>query len=480
VRIFISQSEAGNFSWVESASELVPPSCADFLLDKVIEHCISKEEDYFVSFSSLFNTKVRQIKIQNNSSDNSENLLTLLKDLSKCKSLQQIELSSEICKKIPKTLQDFVTNFPCSATVKSIKMSSCQYILPDPEMTLKFLETLEEANQLRELVIPGAAFDDLCFKHLLKLKHLYLLNINNCKFSTIQTVQLLTGLPKLKCLECTYGRQSKVVQALSTLHSSSKLSLTSLTYRQPPRPPFEHLNKLLPKLKSVKVVWNVFEAGYSSAIDQGLGQLHQLEGVTELTLEMSTINMLYVIQLGPKISSISSQITRIDLLEVEFLHPACLEHFGSLPNLGHLTIINPAIIGDDLFLELPELSPNPFPKIRKLTYEGQISSQLIDYFTKFSPELEELVLKCPNVVLEPKCLKNLHLEPKRMLRKLAVELTVATKGQIFIKEILKIIESSENLYELGNVGQWNNVLPAHLGQLESYLAEHNLDLAMEE
>ena len=102
-----------------------------------------------------------------------------------------------------------------------------------------------------------------------------------------------------------------------------------------------------------------------------------------------------------------------------------------------------------MFLELPELSPNPFPKIRKLTYEGQISSQLIDYFTKFSPELEELVLKCPNVVLEPKCLKNLHLEPKRMLRKLAVELTVATKGQIFIKEILKIIESSENLYELG-------------------------------
>ena len=102
-----------------------------------------------------------------------------------------------------------------------------------------------------------------------------------------------------------------------------------------------------------------------------------------------------------------------------------------------------------MFLELPDLSPTPFPKIEKLVYDGLISPQLINYFTKFSPNLAELELKCPDSVLDPKCLKNLHLEPKPMLTKLLVHLTVATKGQIFIQEIIKILESSENLQQIG-------------------------------
>lgn len=90
----------------------------------------------------------------------------------------------------------------------------------------------------------------------------------------------------------------------------------------------------------------MFEIGYSSAIDQGLAQLHQLERVTQLALEISTVNMLYVIQLAPKLANISQQITRIDLLEVDFLHPACLECFATLPNLSIFTVINPAVIGN--------------------------------------------------------------------------------------------------------------------------------------
>ena len=106
-------------------------------------------------------------------------------------------------------------------------------------------------------------------------------------------------------------------------------------------------------------------------------------------------------------------------------------------------------LGDDLFLELPELSPTPFPKLSKLEYEGPINKQLIDYFTKYSPNIEVLVLKCPDVVLDPKCLKNLHVDPKPLLRELIIELTVATKGQIFIQEIIKIIENCEKLEKIG-------------------------------
>ena len=36
---------------------------------------------------------------------------------------------------------------------------------------------------------------------------------------------------------------------------------------------------------------------------------------------------------------------RLELVEVEFLHPACLDPFSVLPSLQHLVIINPSIIG---------------------------------------------------------------------------------------------------------------------------------------
>jgi len=271
---------------VEVAAELIPPSCADYFVEKVIEHCLTTEGDYHRNFSSLFNSKVKQIRTKVKYLNNPENITSAFENLSKCELLQQLDISAEICLKIPKILQEFVKIFPSVETVKSLKLLACQYILSDSDITLRFLEKLAGANQLRELEIPGAVFDDLAFKELLKLKQLCSLNIDNCKFSTVETVQLLTGLPKLRCLECTQGRQSKVVQALSTLHHSTRLNLTHLTFRQPPRPPLHLLNTILPRLWSAKVIWNVFEIGYSSAIDQGLAQLHQLERVTQLALEV--------------------------------------------------------------------------------------------------------------------------------------------------------------------------------------------------
>ena len=155
---------------------------------------------------------------------------------------------------------------------------------------------------------------------------------------------------------------------------------------------------------------------------------------------------------------------RIDLVEVEFLHPASLDFIGSLPNLKELSVINPSVIGnwnieiqdiqsasigDDMFLELPDLCPNPFPSLVKIDYEGQISKQMISYLTKFSPNLKEITLKCEEEVLEPKCLENLYLNQKQYLQKLIVHLTVATKGEIFITELIKIINCSDSLELLG-------------------------------
>lgn len=67
---------------------------------------------------------------------------------------------------------------------------------------------------------------------------------------------------------------------------------------------------MVSKLTSLKVIWNIFDIGYSSAIDEGLVKLHLFENVTKIHFEISMINMLYIIQLGAKLESIAENITR--------------------------------------------------------------------------------------------------------------------------------------------------------------------------
>ena len=85
----------------------------------------------------------------------------------------------------------------------------------------------------------------------------------------------------------------------------TKLNLEKLTFRQPPKPSFfqREFIETLNNLSLVKIVWNVFEVGYSTSIDQGMAKLQELETVQSFFIEMSMINMLYIIQLGPKLEA---------------------------------------------------------------------------------------------------------------------------------------------------------------------------------
>ena len=109
---------------------------------------------------------------------------------------------------------------------------------------------------------------------------------------------------------------------MSMLPSRTKLNLEKLTFRQPPKPSFfqQECLQMLDRLHFVKIIWNVFEVGYSTAIDRGLSRLQDLEMVQSFYLEMSMINMLYIIQLGPKLDPISHKITR---LSEKFLKELC-------------------------------------------------------------------------------------------------------------------------------------------------------------
>ena len=109
-----------------------------------------------------------------------------------------------------------------------------------------------------------------------------------------------------------YRRQSKVVQVLSSVPSGTKLNLKHLTFRQPPRTSFYKPDVLrnIKSVTSVKVIWNIFETGYSSSIDEGIMMLEQLENVNQIYFEVTMLNMLYIIQLGAKLGNIAQNITR--------------------------------------------------------------------------------------------------------------------------------------------------------------------------
>ena len=158
----------------------------------------------------------------------------------------------------------------------------------------------------------------------------------------------------------------------------------------------------------------------------------------------------------------------VSLTEIELLHPASLDSLGSLQNLQYLSISGASVIGksvhlllvvwtlqflsgDDMFLELPELNPRPFPRLSVLEYSGSISTDLLHYLTTHSPLLSSLSVSSSNSVLDPQALKFCHLHTKLHLQSVRVELMVATSGSTFVKEIKKIIETSPNLITIGKV-----------------------------
>ena len=112
-----------------------------------------------------------------------------------------------------------------------------------------------------------------------------------------------------------------------------------------------------------------------------------------------------------------------------------------------------------MFLELPELNPRPFPRLRYIEYSGPVSPAVLQFLTSHSPLLRSLTLKASESVLEPSsALRFLHLNTKPDLESLRVELVVATKGATLLSEMKRIIEASPKLTVIGNEVNLNKSL----------------------
>ena len=99
-----------------------------------------------------------------------------------------------------------------------------------------------------------------------------------------------------------------------------------------------------------------------------------------------------------------------------------------------------------MFLELPELNPRPFPRLRYIEYSGPVSPAVLQFLTSHSPLLCSLTLKASESVLEPSsALRFLHLNTKPDLESLRLELVVATKGATLLSEMKRCSVTAETI-----------------------------------
>ena len=121
--------------------------------------------------------------------------------------------------------------------------------------------------------------------------------------------------------------------------------------------------------------------------------------------------------------------------------------------------------GDDMFLELPELNPRPFPRLESVEYSGSVSPAILQYLTSNSPNLRSLSLQASDSVLDPStALRFLHLNTKPDLESLRLELMVATRGATLVSEMKKIIEASPRLTVIGKKMNLLTSLERHFKQ----------------
>ena len=298
-------------AWVESVGVNIPYNIADSLLERVITQ--SALSPAGCRLGGLFTAKIKRISLDLAlaSAEEKASLQSYISNTVNCNNLQTLHFGVNVSKKLPQEVHQILREISSFPQLRSLTVRSCSQVLSSPGDTRDLLQDLLRPPLLH-LDISGASFDEETFKSLLKLKSLSSLVLDSCKLGTLQTLQLLTGLPSLTSLQHNYGKQSKVIQALSTVPDSTKLKLSSLTFRQPPRPTFFNidLRRILPRLASVSVTWDIFEVGYSTAIDQGLAMLGSLNTLQSIALDITGLNMLYMIQLAPKIQLTSEKITR--------------------------------------------------------------------------------------------------------------------------------------------------------------------------
>ena len=146
----------------------------------------------------------------------------------------------------------------------------------------EFLQLLQNnCPFLHTLDLSESLLDNECCNILAEMPSLNILHLNHCaKLESAGVSHLLLKLKSLTRIDALRGKSSNVQNALDSLSNSKtennnigrrEFNLTHMIFRDPHGIP--KVAPICPKIKDIKVMYNVFEYNYDASVDKCLAHL---------------------------------------------------------------------------------------------------------------------------------------------------------------------------------------------------------------
>ena len=184
---------------LQEIGEILPYSVAEDFLHKMLTNIPDQD------LAPLFTPKIKTLQLMRRKTDELDGMIErLVKNVEKCINLHKLEISGSGSpeRNCGAHVRELLLKIDFSRELQSLKLKNfgSALLLNNPEMATEFLQKLANLEKLEELEVSEISLDQTCLKILLKLKTLVSLSLENSNLSSIQVLQILTGLPRLKFL----------------------------------------------------------------------------------------------------------------------------------------------------------------------------------------------------------------------------------------------------------------------------------------
>ena len=186
---------------LEELGEIIPYPHAEDFLHKMLANLNDQD------LSPLFTSKIKSLQLNGKSTiRNCEKYYSgrWVEYVVKCINLQKLEISGSgsLERNCDIQIKEILLKIDCTRELQSIKLKNfgSELLVNNPEIAKKFWMNLITLEKLEELELSEVSMDETCLKILLNLKKLISLSLSNSNLSSIQVLQILTGLPRLRYL----------------------------------------------------------------------------------------------------------------------------------------------------------------------------------------------------------------------------------------------------------------------------------------
>ena len=179
--------------------EILPSTVAEDFLHKMLTSIPDQD------LAPLFTPKIKALQLLQSKANELDGVIErLVENVEKCTKLHKLDIrgSGSPERNCGVQVRELLSKIDFSRNLQSLKLKNfgSALLLNNPEIASEFLQKLSYLEKLEELDVSEISLDQTCLKILLKFKTLVSLSLENSNLSSIQVLQILTGLPRLKFL----------------------------------------------------------------------------------------------------------------------------------------------------------------------------------------------------------------------------------------------------------------------------------------